>query len=155
TAAREWASVARQLRERHVLDGVPWNELAVIVRSGANVPAVTRALALAEVPTRSSSGGRALRDDGAARALLAVVEAGIGRVDLTAAIATDLLLGPFGGLDRIGLRRLRLALRTEELAGGGARTADELLVEALADPDRFATIEHRAASTATRLATTL
>lgn len=155
TPAREWAAVARVLRERHLQAGVPWSELAVIVRSGAQIPVIARALSLAEVPVRTSAAGTALRDDPAARALLAVVEAGIGRAPLTGSLATGLLTGPFGGLDRLGLRRLRLALRAEEVAGGGRRTADALLVEGLAAPGRFVTIDHRVGRAAEKLASTL
>jgi len=153
--AREWAAVARQLREQHLMHGVPWSDMAVIVRSGQQVAAIRRALALAEVPARTSVGTTALRDDRAARALLTLVDVGIGRSPLTAVVAVDLLTGPFGGLDSIAIRRLRLALRTEELAGGNNRSSDELLVEALSGPGRFATIDHRVARHAERLAVTL
>lgn len=153
--ARQWACIARQLRERHLLGGIAWNRMAVIVRSGSQVPQIARALALAEVPTRTAVGGRALRDDHAARALLTVVDVGVGRTPLDPAIAADLLLGPFGGLDKLALRRVRLALRAEELAGGGHRSSDELLVEALEAPGRFATIDHRVGRNADRLARTL
>lgn len=153
--AREWATAARVLREEHLRRGIPYRDMAVVVRSGAQVPAVVRALGLAEVPTRTTVGGTALRDDMAARALLQVVRAGIGHAELTAELATELLLRPFGGLDRLALRRLRIALRAEEVAGGGRRTADELLVEALSAPGRLATIDHRVARAAERLADTL
>lgn len=153
--AREWAAIARQLRERRLLDGVPWSSMAVVVRSGSQVPLVSRALALAEVPTRTSVGNRALRDDLAARALLTIVDVGTARTAMTPEIAADLLLGPFGTLDHLALRRLRLALRAEELAGDGNRQAGELLVEALAAPGRFATIDHRVGRQADRLAQTL
>jgi superfamily I DNA/RNA helicase/RecB family exonuclease len=155
TPAREWATIARDLRERHLAHGVPWHEMAVIVRSRSLVDVVRRALTHAEVPARASLAGTALRDDHAARSLLTVVDVGTGRTQLTPQLATELLLGPFGGLDRIGLRRLRLALRAEELAGGGRRAADELLVDALTAAGRLATIDHRVARTADRLATTL
>ena len=150
--AREWASIARLLREHHLTRNISWSEMAVVVRSGSQVPTIARALALAEVPTRTSAGARALRDDHAARALLTVVDVGIGRTPLTAELASDLLLGPFGGLDRLTLRRLRLALRAEELAGGGTRASDELLLEALSAAGRFATIDHRIARQAEKLA---
>lgn len=153
--AREWATAARVLREEHLRRGIPYRHMAVIVRSGAQVPAVVRALALAEVPTRTTVGGTPLRDDLAARALLRVVQVGIGHAELTPELATELLLGPFGGLDRLALRRLRIALRAEEVAGGGRRSADELLVEALSSPGRLATIDHRVARSAERLAETL
>ncbi|HEY4153041.1 MAG TPA: UvrD-helicase domain-containing protein, partial [Pseudolysinimonas sp.] len=119
--AREWAAIARLLREEHLDRDVPWSELAVIVRSSAHAPGIARALALAEVPTRTASGGVALRDETAARGLLALVELGVGRTELTAELATELLLSAYGGLDALGLRRLRLSLRAEELAGGGSR----------------------------------
>ncbi len=155
TPSREWAAVARELRERHLVHGVPWNELAVVVRSGAQVESARRALAQAEVPVTAATGGLALRDHSAARALLAVVEVGTGRRELSPAVASDLLLGPFGGLDRLGLRKLRLALRAEELGSGGSRSADELLVDALSAPGRLVTIDHRVGRNADRLATTL
>ncbi len=155
TPGRELAAVARQLRERHLMHGVPWDDLAVIVRSGAQIAAVRRALALAEVPARVSVGTTALRDDRAASALLTLVDVGIGRTRLTPELATALLLSPFGGIDRLALRRLRLALRAEEIAGGGNRPSDDLLVEALAAPGRFATIDHRIGRSADRLAQTL
>jgi hypothetical protein len=80
---------------------------------------------------------------------------GIGAVPLTPELATSLLLGPFGGLDALGLRRLRLSLRAEELAGGGIRPSGELLVEGLAAPGRFATIDSAPGRVAARLAETL
>jgi superfamily I DNA/RNA helicase/RecB family exonuclease len=155
TQGRQLAAIARELRERHLRDGVPWSELAVIVRSGAQTANIRRALALAEVPARTSVGGTALRDDRAARSLLAVVDIGIGRSPLTPPVAAELLLSPFGGIDRLALRRLRLALRAEEIAGGGTRSSDALLVEALEAPGRFATIDHRIGRNADRLASTL
>lgn len=153
--AREWAAVARLLREEHMSRDVPWNQLAVIVRSSAHAPGIARALALAEVPTRTASGGVALRDETAARSLLSLVEVGVGRAELTAELAVEMLQSPFGGLDALGLRRLRLALRAEELAGDGSRTSDALLVEALSATGRFATIDSRPARQAEHLAETL
>jgi superfamily I DNA/RNA helicase/RecB family exonuclease len=153
--ARERALIADLLRERHLLDGVPWSRMVVIARSGAQVPALTRALAIADVPVRSGAAGQQLRDHPAARALARFVDVGVGRSALDAPAATELLLGPLGGLDRIGLRRLRRALRAEELAGDGDRTADDLLVDALSAPDRLETIDHRVARRAARVARTL
>lgn len=155
TPSRQAAGIARVLREEHLLHGVPWSQLAVVVRSGAQIPELARALARSEVPTRTTGRGTPLRDDPAPRALLAIVEVGVGRRELDPLTAGELLTGPFGGLDPLGLRRLRLALRHEELAGGGQRPGGELLVEALQAPGRLATIEGRAARRAARLADTL
>lgn len=155
SAPAEAARLARKLRERRLLDGVPWGSMAVVVRSGAHIPGLARALGVAEVPTRTSIAGRALRDDFAARQLMTLAGVEVGAVPLTGETATELLLGPFGGLDGISLRRLRLALRQEELAGEGNRPADDLLVEALAAPAHFATIDSSPARRAARLAETL
>jgi len=155
TQARLWAALAWHLRERHLLHGLAWSNIAIVVRSGAQVPEIARSLALSAVPTRTVSGGIPLREDVAVRGVLTVVDVGIGRTALTPELATELLVSPFGGLDRLALRRLRLALRAEELAGGGNRPSDELLVEALEAPGRLVTIDHRASRAAARLAETL
>lgn len=155
TPPRVWTAIARVLREEHLLHGTPWSELAVVVRSGAAVPALARALALSDVPTRTTVGGSALRDDRAAGAMLQIVAVAIGHLPLTPDAAEAMLTGPFGGLDRLALRRLRLALRAEELAGDGRRSSDALLVEALGDPARFASIDHRIGRAAARFATLL
>lgn len=155
TVSREAAAIARVLRERHLVDGIAWNDICVVVRSGAQLPLLARALSLAEVPTRTSLAGRPLREDPSARALLAVVDIGTGRSPLTAEVASQLLLGCFGGLDRLGVRRLRLALRAAELTDGGSRSGDELLVDAFSAPDRFTAIDHDMGRRAGRLAATL
>ena len=69
--AAECQAVAGVLRERHLLDGVPWSKMAVVLRSGGDVPAFERGLALADVPTAGSAARTALRDAPAAAALLA------------------------------------------------------------------------------------
>ncbi|WP_353827273.1 PD-(D/E)XK nuclease family protein [Agromyces sp. SYSU T0242] len=153
--AAEGAQVAALLRERHLLDGVPWSSMAVVARSGAELPAMARALAAAEVPVAGGGARSALRDAPGSAALLEAAAAVLELRPVDAESATALLTGPLGRLDRIGLRRLRLALRHEELAAGGTRTADELLVEALGAAGGFATIDAPAGRRASRLAALL
>ena len=145
SAARQWAAVARVLRQQHLSGGVAWDRFAVVVRNGADASAATRALTLADVPVLRSVHPLPLREDRAAGALLRLLQVALAASPLTAAVADEMLLGPFGGLDALGLRRLRRALRTEELAGGGIRSSSDLLVEALEAPGRLVTIEHRVA----------
>lgn len=155
TGTRLWSTLARRLRSHHLSGGIAWGDMAIVVRSQAQVPAIARALALSDVPTRTISGGTPLRDEPVVRAILDVIDVAIGRSSLTPAGAAEMLTGPFGGLDRLALRRLRLALRTEELAGDGNRSSDELLVDALGSPARLATIDHASSRAATKLAETL
>ena len=54
---------------------------------------------------------------------------------LTPEVVVELLTGPLGGADTLGLRRLRQRLRARELAAGGTRRSDELLVELVAALD--------------------
>lgn len=150
--AAECQSVAALLRERHLLDGIPWSSMAVVLRSGADVPSFERGLALADVPTAGDAARSALRDAPAAAALLAVASLALDREPLTAELAVEVLTGPIGRLDGVGLRRLRLALRHEELAAGGSRSGDELLVDALSAPGGFETIDAAPGRRAARLA---
>lgn len=150
--AAECQAVAGLLRERHLLDGVPWSSMAVVLRSGADVPAFERGLALADVPTAGDAARTALRDAPAAASLLTAASLVLGRERLTPEVAVEVLTGPLGRLDGVGLRRLRLALRHEELAAGGARSGDELLVEALAAPGGFETVDAAPGRRAARLA---
>lgn len=150
--AGECQSVAALLRERHLLDGVPWSSMAVVLRSGGDVPAFERGLALADVPTAGDAARTALRDAPAAAALLTAASLALDREPLTAELAVEVLTGPLGRLDGVGLRRLRLALRHEELAAGGARSGDELLVDALSAPGGFETIDAAPGRRAARLA---
>ncbi|HEY0246674.1 MAG TPA: ATP-dependent DNA helicase [Gryllotalpicola sp.] len=155
--AEQYATLARRLRELHLLGPkLPWSRMAVIVRSGRTVPVLARALAVAEVPTRTTASGGALRDDYAAKQLLTAVSVVLDLTPLDGEVATELLLGPLGGLDVVQLRKLRLALRHEELAGGGNRPGDALLAEALGDPNALLTVEDMAPGRAAkRLAATL
>ncbi|PYY38209.1 ATP-dependent helicase [Curtobacterium sp. MCPF17_046] len=146
------AAVARRLREHRLLDGVPWHRMVVVTRSGAAIPELVRALSVAEVPATAGAAPTRPRDETASRALVDAAAVALGVVPLDAQLATAFATGPLGGLDTLAMRRLRLALRREELAGGGTRTSDELLVDALGAPERLATIDAPFARRAARLA---
>jgi superfamily I DNA/RNA helicase/RecB family exonuclease len=153
--AEQLALIARRLRERHLIDRVPWGEMAVIVRSGSLVPTLSKGLAALEVPTQLHTAATALRDEYAVKAFILALDVTLGRRPVDGQAAVDLLGGPLGGLDPITLRRLRAALRQQELAADSNRSADELLVEALRSPDTLAAIETRTARRAAAFAESL
>lgn len=155
TPARLHRRIGRVLREQHLLHGVPWSKMAVVVRSGSLLAPLERSLALADVPTRGSVGSRTVQDHHAAGHLLTAAAVAVGAEPLTETSAVDLLTGPLSGLDRMALRRLRLALRHEELAGGGAKQGTQLLYEALLTGAGFASVDSTPARRAHRFATTL
>ncbi|WP_315969728.1 ATP-dependent helicase [Cellulomonas timonensis] len=139
SAAQEAAYVAHALRSAHLEHGVPWERMAVIARSGSQVTALRRALAGAAVPVAVLGSDVPLREEPAVRPLLEAVRCVLPAPDGTAApldpeVAARLLCSPLGGLDAVGLRRVRRALRAEEIDGGGGRSSDALLAEVLADP---------------------
>ena len=152
SSAAAGAQVAALLRERHLLDGVPWSSMAVVLRSGAELAGFARALAGSDVPVSGRHARTALRDAPGAAPLIAAAACVLGIEPLTPETATELLTGPLGRLDRVGLRRLRLALRHEELASGGVRSAEELIVEALGAASGFATVDAPSGRRAARLA---
>lgn len=153
--AAECAEISRLLREHHLVRGLPWSRMAVIVRSGGDIAGLERGLSLSDVPTRNATARRALRDDPAAAQLLAAAAIAVGHSELTAERAVEILTGPLGRLDAIALRRLRLSLRQEELAGQGNRSSDELIVEAMGVVGGFDSIDSAPAARAGRAAKNL
>lgn len=153
TAAQEAAWVADQLRRAHLLDGVPWSEMAVVVRStGLSLPVLRRALLAAGVPLVLPVDDQPLAQRAAIRPLLTLLRAAARPEMLDADAAAELLSSPLGGADPLALRRLRRGLRRLDLAAGGDRPSDELLVEALLEGDRLAGLEDVAAEPARRVA---
>lgn len=137
--ALEEAHVAKTLRAEHLVRGTAWSQMAVVARSGSELVRLRRALGGAGVPVAVVGTDVPLRDEPAVRPLLRALRAS-ATGDLAPEVAVELLTSPLGGIDAVGLRRLRRALRGEELAGGGGRTSDALLVEALGDPARVVTL---------------
>lgn len=71
TASTELENIADLLRRAHLEDGVPWQEMAVLVRAGGRVlPAVRRALTSAGVPLEVDGDDLPLRHEPAVAPLL-------------------------------------------------------------------------------------
>jgi superfamily I DNA/RNA helicase/RecB family exonuclease len=168
TSGTELDNVADILRRAHLEDGVPWNDMAVLVRAGARtLPTVRRALTSAGVPVDVDGNDLPLRHEPAVAPLLtalhavATAEAG-GREDagtdtdacwLDTETALTLLTSPLAGMDAADLRRLGRALREEERAAGNPLPppSDELLARALAEPERLSVHDPAYARGAQRL----
>ncbi|MDH6533239.1 superfamily I DNA/RNA helicase/RecB family exonuclease [Aurantimicrobium minutum] len=151
----ETTALARSLREHHILRGMSWSQMVVVVRTSSLVPQIARALAVAEVPTRTLLSERSLKEHPAALDLIAAIAVAMGRMELTPAVAHDLLQSPMVGLTVLDLRRLRQALRHDELAQGGVRTGEELLTAALTSPGDLLTLDFAPARRAAHFAQTL
>jgi len=125
SAHAEAATIADALRRAHLIDGVPWSQMAVIVRSVPRAAArLPRALAAAGVPVAIPATGGPVSEEPAAQALLTVLAATADGLDEGQALT--LLTGPIGRVDPVALRQLRRKLQRAKPGEFG-----DLLVEAL------------------------
>ncbi len=123
----ESALIADALRRAHLVDGVPWSQMAVIVRSVPSAgTALARALTAAGVPVQQQTGTAPPAQHPAVGALLTVLDCVADQ--LTGDRALALLTGPIGRVDPVSQRQLRRALRR---ADGTGRDFGDLLVDAL------------------------
>src|SRR5215468_933175 len=144
TQAQEAALVADTLRRAHLADGVPWQRMAVLVRSAQRqVPALRRALATAGIPVTVAGDELPLPDEPGVRPLLTLLRCALRPARLDEEIAAELLTGPLGQTDNLGLRKLRRALNGTPLA------------EALTAPETLHTVRDRVAAPARRVAALL
>jgi len=150
--AQEAGYVAAALRRAHLDGGIGWDRMAVIARSARSTDALRRALAAAGVPVAVPAAEIPVRDEPAVVPLRLALRAVLDPGAITPETAVDLLCGPLGGADSIALRRLRQALRAGELAGGGGRGSDALLVEAIASPTHATTLDPGVVAPARRVA---
>jgi ATP-dependent exoDNAse (exonuclease V) beta subunit len=95
---------------------VPWASMAVLVRSAARqVPLLRRALTAAGVPVTVAGDELPLADEPGTRPLLMLLRCALRPAALdeptAESIAAELLCGPLGGSDALGLRRLRRSLQ--------------------------------------------
>ncbi|MFF2628160.1 ATP-dependent helicase [Kitasatospora griseola] len=150
TPGAELDSVADLLRRAHLEDGVPWGEMAVLVRAGSrSIPGVRRALAAAGVPLEIDGDDLPLREEPAVTPLLLALRVcAEGEGALSADLAHTLLTGPLAALDGSDLRRLGRTLREEERralaedgVAGVVRPAEELVREALERPELLALLD--------------
>lgn len=153
STAEQYDVVARLLRERHVRDGVAWEQCAVIAHDTRQVAAFETELAAREVPARSTGSGQALGALRPVRDLLQAIEfASLQTSEWTPEALADLLQGLVGGFDPVQLRRLRTALRREELRTGGERAPAQLLIDACRHPAELDALDTREGRRAARVA---
>ncbi|MGA3489879.1 ATP-dependent helicase [Micromonosporaceae bacterium DT55] len=153
SATSEAAHLAHTLRAAHLLDGVPWSRMAVVMRSSARtLPTLQRALHAAGVPTVVHGEDLPLHLQPAVAPLLLLLRCGLEPHRLDEETAVALLHSPLGGADPLAERRLRQGLRALALARGDRSPSGDLLVAALRDPDALAAIDRRWAEPAQTVA---
>lgn len=160
TSAEQLGVIAHRMRAAHLgLAGAartPWSEMAVICRSRAEVKQVARLLASHQVPGGVAAGGVVLREHQLVRELIRLLQHALDIAPIGARELPGLLTGTIGGLDPISLRRLRGALRLQEVRQAEAEgrapvSADELLLEHFVLPGDRPALDMRPARRLRRL----
>ncbi len=132
TASEEAAYLAGVLRREH-LDGRPWSQMAVLVRSTTAVlGTLRRALITAGVPVVVRGDDLPLAEQPAVAMLIEVLRHALEPTALTEDAAERLLLGPVGAADVVYVQRLRRVLRQRDAAAGELGAV--ALAPALLDP---------------------
>jgi len=166
TDRAESEHLADLLRRAHLEDGIGWDEMAVLVRSGrSTIPVLRRALGAAGVPVEVAADELPLVRDPAVAPLLEALRAVVNLdnddpddVDyLDPARAEALLSSALGGLDAGDVRRLGRRLRVREKERAHAeerlpRPSKELLREAVVDPSGLVELDGPEAERARALA---
>ena len=125
---QEAEAIAREARRLHLRDGVPYGEIAVIVRRyGSAARAIRRAFEAQDVPYVVVGENRPLVTEPALVPMLEVARAALRREDLEDHLPR-LLASPIVGLDPYDVRALRreARLRGTELAGMLAAPSGDL-----------------------------
>ncbi|WP_036225450.1 ATP-dependent DNA helicase [Marmoricola sp. URHB0036] len=125
TERAEAEHLADLLRRAHLEDGIGWDEMAVLVRSGrSTIPGLRRALGAAGVPVEVAGDDVPLVRDPAVLPMLDALRAVLNLDNddrdhveyVDPGRAESLLTGPLGGLDAGDVRRLARELRAREKA---------------------------------------
>jgi superfamily I DNA/RNA helicase/RecB family exonuclease len=180
SASQEAALIADTLRRAHLAEGIPWSSMAILVRSATRqVPLLRRALTASGVPVAVAGDELPLAEEPGTRPLLTLLRCALKPGTLDEQTAAELLTGPLGTTDVLGLRRLRRCLRAvaeaasagpapgsaagrpgspgDDVAAGGAgsagtRPAGDLLAGALLDPRELTLVPRQVAAPAEKLA---
>lgn len=106
----EIAAVVDRVRRAHIVESIPWKDIAVIVRSKSQAVPMRRGLLAAGVPVADDPTEIILSEQPMVRAILQAVRCAVGE-DLTDDELERMVLSPIGGGDPITFRRILRGLR--------------------------------------------
>ena len=129
--------IAHALKRSYLHDGLPWSEMAVLVRNpGLQVAALQRAFAQNGIPLSVDAGALALADNPAVRPILDIANFALRPHLLTPGNwerIEAVLLSEFCGADALELRQIRVKLAKERI-DGDSKTTTEMALELIDDP---------------------
>ena len=129
--------IAHQFRSAHLLKGVPYSQMAVVLRSpGAQVSALVRAFASSSIPVEIDAAALSLADNPAIKPIMTIAQIALGELKLIPGNweqIEELLKSEFAGADAISIRQMRIAL-TKEQKNEVIKSSTELILDALTAP---------------------
>ena len=137
SASDEANYIAHQFRSAHLRQGVPWSQMAVILRSpGAQVAAIQRAFAMNAIPVEIDAIALSLADNPAIKPIITLAQIALGQLKLIPSNwdqIEELLKSEFAGADAISIRQMRISLSKEQ-KGDLTKSSTELILDALTAP---------------------
>jgi superfamily I DNA/RNA helicase/RecB family exonuclease len=137
SASDEANYIAHQFRSAHLRQGVPWSQMAVILRSpGAQVGALQRAFAMNAIPVEIDAVALSLADNPAIKPIITLAQIALGQLKLIPSNwdqVEELLKSEFAGADAISIRQMRISLSKEQ-KGDLTKSSTELILDALTAP---------------------
>lgn len=122
--------VAEAVRRAHVLDGVAWSELAVLVRNGDQLVGIERSLQRLGVPVAVSADEIPLRSEPAVARILEVLRVVAHPQRASASTVMDILTGPIGGCDAADVRSIGRLLRRVQMESDAPVTSSREAIRA-------------------------
>jgi superfamily I DNA/RNA helicase/RecB family exonuclease len=122
--------IAYLFKRAHLMHGIPYSQMAVILRSaGTQASALRRAFAQVSIPVAGDL--EALSTNPAIAPFILIARVAAGDQPLNLDTCERLLLAEFGGLDSISLRRIRTALLAARNDETDTRGGTQLLIDAI------------------------
>ena len=126
--------IAYQFKRAHLMHGIPYSEMAVIVRShGKTASAIRRAFSQVSIPTAGEV--EALANSAAIAPFLLLARVATGAQVLNLETAEKLLTAEFGGATSVSLRRTRAALLAARDEENDKRSGTQLILDAILTGD--------------------
>jgi superfamily I DNA/RNA helicase/RecB family exonuclease len=132
--AEEAQFIAYQIKRAHLMQGIPYSDMAVIVRSHSVASSsIRRALGQASVPVAGDA--EALAHNSSIAPFLLLARVATGQQPLNLDTCEKLLTSAFGGATSISLRRTRAALLAARDESVDTRTGTQMMIDAINDGD--------------------
>ena len=132
--SEEGQYIAYQFKRAHLMGGVAYSQMAVIVRShGQSAAAIRRAFAQVGIPTAGDV--EAIANNAAIAPFLLAARVATGAQPLNLDTAEKLLTSEFGGATSVSLRRTRAALLAARDEASDKRSGTQLILDAITTGD--------------------